>query len=474
VIISSIPTNLLIPGAFSQLEKRSIAESSIPVENRVVIVAEKLASGTAVADTPYNISNDVESDVRFGAGSMAAILCRKAREQGLFGGNIPKISCVGVVEPGGAKATRTLTCTLVSPKAGNFRMTIGRHQIVVGVSTTDVQNTFAANLKAEIDKINLVCPITATVAANVVTCTFTTNGENGNDLVYAITDSPSNVTVVSAVGTPGSGVAAIANGLASLYDRNYDAVALANHKAADITSALVDLATAWAPGTENFRFYFIGETGSIGTVQALATAANDERIFTISMEQGLFLPGELAVSTAIAAFSKDKPNASLNNEVLQLPTCAPAFAYTGGPSGEQQALLVAGVTPMVPDGSGFIKIVRLISTIKTVDGIPYAKTRDLAFPRTQAWLARQIAYRYILLFKQRNQDQEYFTEVREMVLSAHRNAEKLGYLRDVESLADQIVVEPSIDEGTRAMVSAPFFVAGPAHQVFAKHVMLMA
>lgn len=470
MIITSIPNGLRVPGAYSEIVFKSLADGLVALPQRVVIVAEKTSAGTATADAPMRVESDADADTKFGKGSMAAVLCRMARVQARYQRSEPEIYCAPVAEPVGAKATRTFTVTATAQQAGNLEVIVGRHRVTVGVTTSDTANSIAAALKTELDKLAEVAPITATVATNVVTCTFTTNGTNGNDMSYVVAAAPAGVSVALGAGSAGTGTTAITNALAALYDRLYDAVVLANHAVGDATLALADANVAWAPGTENFRWYFFGDKTSIGSAQTLQAALNDNRALVISCEGHYALPGELAVAAAVAAFGKEKPNASLNGEELDLPAPPSAFAYTGGQTGELETLLANGITPLRPSGRGRTEIVRLVTTVVTVGGVPHEGTRDLAYPRTAAALARQVTLGYAG-FRQENMGASFMQDVRDMIVSRHRAAEAAGWLRDVDTFLEEIKVEESPSMPGRTMASAPFRVAGPAHQLFGRHIM---
>lgn len=469
MIITSIPNGLRVPGAYNEIVFKSLTDGLVALPQRVVIVAEKTSAGSATVETPVRVDSDSDADTKFGKGSLAAVLCRMARVQARYQRSEPEIYCCPVAEPVGAKATKTLTVTAASQQAGNIEIIVGRHRVIVGVTTADTANTIAAAIKSELDKLVEVAPFTATVATNVVTCTFTTNGVNGNDMSYVVVSTPSGVSVAVATGVAGSGAATIATALGALYDRLYDAVVLANHTTVDAAALLSDANVAWAPGTENYRWYFLGEKGSIGTAQTLQAALNDYRALVISCEGSYALPGELAVAAAVAAFGKEKPNASLNGEELDLPAPPAALAYTGGQTGELETLLANGITPLKPSTRGRTEIVRLVTSVVTVGGVPHEGTRDLAYSRTAAALARQVTIGYGG-FKQENMSAAFLQDVRDMIVAKHRAAETAGWIREVDSFLEEIKVEESTTLG-RTMSSAPFKVAGPVHQLYGRHIM---
>lgn len=170
---------------------------------------------------------------------------------------------------------------------------------------------------------------------------------------------------------------------------------------------------------------------------------------------------------AVAAFSREAPNANLNNERVALYPASGAFAYTGP---EIEAALNAGLTPHEPDGA-WSKITRMVTTATTLNGEPTEAVRDLAYPRTTAYRAEQLRIGFKQRFPQANDTPETLTRVRDMTIEISRAMEALGYIRDVDALLDQTQIERSTLTAGRLVENSPFRVAGPINQLVVKNTM---
>lgn len=470
MIVTSTPSNLRRPGAVSEFDFRAAAQSLIPLPLRAVIVAEKTSAGTATADTPIQVFDEGDADTKGGQGSLAAILCRTAFAQAKLSGAQPEIWMAPIAEPGGGTATQeTVTITVTTAVAGTLIFTIAGRPVIVGVSAGDAQNTIATAVKNALDAMKSSIPWTASVATNVVTLTHTTKGVNGNDCGFANVQSPAGVTCVLAQSVAGSGVAVITTAIQALYDQRYHGVSISNHTTTDITTLITERAAAWGFSQKNYRFFFVGERGSLGTGQTLATAANDFGIVIGSYEATPSLSGEIAVVDMIAEFAREAPNANLDGERVALYPASGAFAYTAA---EIESGLSGGMTVHEPDGT-FSKITRLVTSATTLNSALTETVRDIAFPRTAAYRAEQVEIRFRSDFKQANDTLETRTAVRDMIVQVSRNMEALGYLQDVDSFLDQTQVERSTLTPGRYVSSAPFRVAGPLHQLVTKHTMFL-
>lgn len=469
-IVTTTPANLRRPGAFSEFAFVQAAQSLIPLALRLVIVAEKTSAGTATVETPLQIFDEADADAKAGQGALAAILCRTAIQQGRLSGASPEIWICPIAEPGGGTATQeTVTITVTTATAGTLIFTVAGRQVVVGVSAGDGQNTIAAAVKTALDSMKSVIPFTASVTTNVVTLTHTTKGVNGNDAAFANVQSPAGVTCTLAQSVVGAGAASITNAIQALYDQRYHAVAISNHTTTDIAALLIEAANAWSYSQRNYRFFFVGEHGSIGTAQALATAANDYRIVIGCYEQTPSLSGEIAVCDAVAEFARDAPNANLDGEAVALYPPSGSFAFTAA---EIESALNGGITPHEPNGA-LSKITRLVTSATTLNGAPTETVRDIAFPRTAAFRAEQVEIKFKAGFRQENDTAEVRARVRDMIIENDRAMESLGYLQDVDTFLDQYQVEKSTTTVGRYVASAPFRVAGPLHQLVTKNTMYL-
>lgn len=463
-IPTTLPTSKRRPGAYSEFQFVANAAGLVPLPNRVAIVAEKLATGTATVEQPIQVFSEADGDTKFGVGSYLAILCRKAFAQAQKSGGQPEIWGCPIAEPaGGTKATYTITVTVTTALAGNVVIQLADRLIVVGVSAGDAQNAIATAIDAAIDALATTLPVTSVAAANVVTATFTTKGVSGNDLANLVVSTPTGVTVAIAAGVAGAGAASITNALAALYDKDYNVVAVANHTTTDIATIIADRAASWGFTAQNFKFFAMGCRDSLGTALTLEAAANDFGVLVISAEGCPALPGEMAVAAAVAWMSKEKPNANLDGEELVLGQPLASLVYIDT---EVESALNGGVTPLTPGASGStMKIESLVTTQITFNGAPFEPLRDAAYPRTAAYRAKQISIGFRTRFKQQNKTDDVLKRVRAMVIGIDRTLEELGILRDVESFVDSTLAEFSDSAPGRIVIAGPFRPAGPVHQL---------
>jgi phage tail sheath gpL-like len=469
MIITSLPSNVRRPGAFSEF-KFVQAASLLSTPLRVVVVAEKSSTGTATADAPIRILDEDDADAKAGQGSPAALGCRTAFTQGKLSGAMPELWLAPIAEPaGGVKAISTVTFTVTTAAGGDLIIKIAGRPVVVSVTAGDAQNTIAAAFKAACDAAKAVLPITATVATNVGTCTNVTKGVNGNDVVFELVQAPAGVSVAIAQSVAGAGAAVLTTAVQSLYNQRYHAVAVSNHTTTDIATLIVERAAAWGFNQQNYRFFFMGSRDSLGTAQALATAANDFGVVVGTYEGTPSLPVEIAVCDAFAEFSSDMPNVNTDGDRVALYPASGLLAYTAP---EIESALNGGMTPHVPDGV-FSKIVSMKTTQITMNGVPTETVRDIAYPRTAAYRAEMHENGFRAGFANEVMDNDILPRIRSMQIAADRLMESAKILKDVDTFLDQYLVEIATSPAGRVVSSSPFRPAGPLHQLAAVNVMYL-
>lgn len=470
-IQTSIPASNRRPGAYNEFKFLPAGGSLLTIPNRMVIVAEKSAAGTADAELPTQVFDENDADTKAGKGSFAALMARVAFAQIKLSSSPPATGgpcevwiCPTIAPAGGAAAVSTITTTGPATESGNLVLRIAGRVVTVGVTKDDVANTIAAAIEAQLDAMTTTLPITAGVAGAVVTCTNLTKGVNGNDVVYETISKPAGVGVAFAQTVPGTGTAPIANPLAALYDKKYEAICLNNHVTGDAATILVDVASRWGYAQMNYGFVFLGERGSLGTAQTLEASYNDFRVHVISCENTPSLPGELAVAVGVAMCSRELPNANLDGERLALVPPTAQYAYIDS---EVQSALNGGVTPLTPDGP-FLKIERLVTTQITLNSALFEPLRDTQYPRTAAYVAEQVQAGFLAGFRQEvlddDPEDDVLKRIRDMVIDRHRAMQKRKILRDVDSFIDDIRAEIADTPVGRVVTADPFRPAGPLHQ----------
>lgn len=478
-INTGVPSNLNVPQTFHTFTYLYANRSLVSLPLRIALVGMQ-KGGTGVAGTVYEVVDATQTDALFGANTELAIMCRMAFAVSAQLQRGPRVFACPIAEPAASvAATRTLTITGTATADGNVIVRACGRTVSVGVRSGDVQNTIATAISNALKAINENNPFATSVAANVVTITYATTGTTGNDMTNTVEQTVPGVTVAAAAGVAGTGTPNIQTAIDALAPGQYDGIAFSSHIGGDITIIGTDINNSWSATNKLWRWYFMGETGTIGTATALAAAANHQAVIVTSYEGSPSLPGEISTAMAMAAFSRSRPNATYNG--LRLPIYPPpsATVYTGT---EKETAIAAGLTPLdaviASDGSqvaGQSKIVRLVTTKTTQGGFPFVLLRDLGISRTGVYLARQIDVASEERFgADANPDGTLQTDdvkdqVKDLVKSIMRASGEVNILKNVEDDIAKLVVEFDGVTLGRTNVDLWYSPVGGQHQIAWKH-----
>lgn len=477
---TGILTTLRRPQTFHTFAYLQGGRSLVPLPQRAVLIGT-MKGGTAVAGTIYAINDPVETDGLFGVGSSLALMCRKAFETAGYLGQGPQFFAVPIAENGaGAVKTETFTLTGPATASGNVVIRIAGRTITTGVSSGDSATTIATAMSAQIGAQRLIMPGTAAPAAGVVTFTAAHKGVWGNDIVFEVVSVPAGITCVAASGVAGSGVADETAALAAIAGPDYDGVALENHASADITLASSHVTVAWTASEKKWRWVVLGEPGSIGTATTLASAANDRAIAVINCNGCFSLPGEMATAGVVALLSRSRPNG--NWDGMRLPLFPP-YAANEMTNSQVESALAAGLTPLKPvtdpqtrvQMDGVLKIEKYVTTCTTVASQPFEALRDIAVPRTGAFIARQLDAAYAARFSALNNPDgvlltpDTINQVKDMIANILYAAQDAKILTNVDSDLAQLVVEQDSGAPGRINVDVAYTVVLGLHQVAFVH-----
>lgn len=481
-IDTGVPSSSARPQTFHRFSYIRGGGQLTPLAQKLALLGTMATPGGAVtgkAGEVYDINSSEDAAKLFGDGSELHCMVQQAYRTQRILGRGPRIVAVGAVEPAdGAKATFTLTFTGPAKESKNLVVKAIGRRLRIGVSDGHAANTVAAAVKVMFDRYASELPFTATVAANVVTCTYRHKGTNGNDLKFSIEDAPKGIAVVVASGVAGAGALDLSDCYLALEGLDVDGFSISPRSLDDVEDVVEHVTAMWQPAEKRWRWGFIGDNETLATATALGQAANDRAILVGSCEGSPSMPFEIATSLGVGALSRERPNA--NYDGMELPIYPPATtdAYNGS---EVEAGIAAGLTILTPIERGRVvvgdrcKVERMVTTKTTEAGLPFLNCRDLGVPRAGAYLARQLDIRYVERFGANANpdgvlmDDAVDDRIRDMVAALWHEAEAQKIIRNVEADLAELVVQPDdIADGRMDVETAQTVVLG-MHQVAYHH-----
>lgn len=381
----------------------------------LVLIGNKTSAGSATADTElHEIFPNTDFGAKFGARSELAWMIRMAQK--VPGVRIKAIACAEA--SGGTAATLTITITGTASSNGTLRFYLATRTINVvvpaGTTAADtaalVQAAFAADPEI---------PVTGAVVGAVVTLTVANVGVRGNDwvLYFDPLEKPGTTAVAlagSAAANPGqngvvgakfgatlgAGTDNLTNALATLAGQSCFTIAAANNDTSTNAALLKTYNDGKAAvGNQVFEHIVLGFTGSYANAKTLArTTLNKHRLQVAWQRGGEAHPAMLAAAMAALRTQKEQlhPNRRFNGDVLAGIPAARALVDwpSGGETGEEDAALQDGITPIRSNAQGEAVVVRSINTLCVRNSVSFygcidsgqARTPDMAAELLQfAW-----------------------------------------------------------------------------------------
>lgn len=352
-----IPAALRYPGAYIEIDGSQAGLSGDI--GTVLIVGQKLASGTAAAGDITLVASVQDAKTKFGAGSMLARMVERYRK---IDSALDVYALPYSDNPAGVAATGTVTVSAQPTASGTLALYVGGDLVSVGVTAGQTVAQVATAIAAAVNALPDL-PVTASATAGVVTLTARHRGTMGNGIdlrtnLYGET-TPAGLGLTLAAMTGGTGDPAPGNLTALLGTRYwFNYVALGNNDAATLAAWHTESQLRYRPPVQQGFRIFSAHRGDYAQAVAYGSAANYEHISTLALGINPVATWEAAAIAAAAAAPKlrNNPVESLEGRPLTGLIGVSYFDWT-----QANSLLYKGmsVLQMTRDGSCSIK--RLIS-----------------------------------------------------------------------------------------------------------------
>ena len=466
-IKTSIPSNTRKPGRYFEFDVTSAARGLAPIDRRVALIGARLTAGTVAAGIPTEVSTETDADTYWGKGSELALMCRAAMKAGKKlarkGKKPPALWALALADPAGVKADFTFTVTGPATAAGDVVFRIAGRTLRAGVANAASATVIAAAMKTAVDQMLADLPVTGAAAIGVLTVTANNVGVNGNDIDCSVMSAPAGVTVVAAAGVAGTGSYDTTASLDILVDKQYHAVAIANHLSADVSDLKAHNAMVNAPGFKAFTIAYLAEIGSATTANALAVGANQMDVVLVSAEDCPNLTGEIAAQVAVTVEGHDDPAANLDGTELDL---YPPPAASVPTATEIETAIAAGALVLgVNDSQDQMTIVRAVTTKTAISSVPFYNVLDLSNPRSLFYVATQVDIAFAIAFAAAKQNARTRQAAEDVVYRVLKSCEELEIVHHVDDHKGEIAAETDPVVPTRINVAIPASVIANLHQL---------
>lgn len=357
ISFAQVPSALRYPGAYIEVDGTQAGlGGDIPA---VLLVGQKLASGTAPAGEIVQLSGVQDAITKAGAGSMLAQMAARYRaiDPALDLYILPYAD-----NAAGVQATGTITVNTAPTAAGTLALYIAGKLVSVAMATGQTPTQIATAIAAAITAAGTELPVTAASAAAVVTLTARHKGSCGNNIdlrlnLYRETGVVGLGLTIAAM-SAGAGDPAPGNLTTILGQFWYRYVALGINDLATLAAWHTESQLRYKPPIQAGFRAFTAMRGDYAAAVAYGTAGNYEHISALSLELNPTSTWEAAAMVTAAAAPKLYNNPVESLEGIALPGM---IGKTYHDWTNANSLLFKGMSVMQVSRDGSCSIKRLIS-----------------------------------------------------------------------------------------------------------------
>lgn len=369
ISFNEIPVNLLVPGVYVEIDNTRAANGLFMVPTRILVIGQRLVTGTVPALVPTRITADDQGDQSFGAGSMLAHMLRALRKANRF----TETWAVALDDLGaGVQAAGAIDFGGVLTGGGTINLYIGGRRLRVGAASTDTPAAIATAVAAAITAATDL-PVTAAVDGvdtAKVNVTARHKGEAGNGIdlrvnYYEGEQLPPGLTVDITAMAGGSGNPDLEAALDLMGDTWYTDLVIPYTDAASLTAVETALRENFGPLRMRDGHAWAAASGTHAQLGTLGDSRNSPHLTVWGLKGCPTPPWERAAALAgVAAYHLSidpaRPLQTLVVPGVMAPAVADRFTFE-----ERNLLLLDGIATTRVDDGGQVVIERTVTTYKT-------------------------------------------------------------------------------------------------------------
>lgn len=444
ISFNSIPSTLRVPMVAVEIDGSRAQQGAAQLAYRAVIIGQKLATGTAAADSLVRATTVEQVIVAAGRGSM---LHREAL--GWFASNRSTEVWIGVLadNAAGVAATGTIVVTGPATAAGTIALYLGGERVSVGVNSGDASTAIATAIAAAINAA-LDLPVTAAAAASTVTITFRHKGLAGNsyDVRHSFATGealPAGVGLtITALGSVVAGTAnpTLTNLLAAMADLWFQIWAHPYTDATSLAAIEGELATRFGPLRAQGGVAITSMAGTFSAHTTLGGARNSQHSVIVAQPGAAPLtpPMEFAAEVAALVALHGAADPARPFQTLALSRAVAPAETDQWSADERNLFLFDGIATTKRAPGGVVQLERLITTYQvSPSGAEDTAYLDVTTPLTLIYLRYSFAARIQLRYPRHKlaNDGVLFGSGQAVMTPKLGKAEALAWFREMESLA---------------------------------------
>jgi len=366
-----IPQGLRVPGIFVEFDNSQAQPGLGGQPRRILVLAQKLPAGTALADTLVRLTTADQAKLAGGEGSMLHHIFEALKRQNRF----TETWAVPLDDNGaGAQAAGTITFGGAATAPGTLNLYVAGRRVQIAVASGDAAADVATKAAAAITAATAL-PVTAVVdggTAEQVNVTARHAGELGNDIDLRFNrnageETPAGLTHTIVAMTGGTGNPDLASAIAALGDEWFHDWVLPYTDATSLTAVGAELLDRWGPTRPIDGYAYACRAGTHSALGTFGAGRNSPFVSVMGVEGSPTPPYEWAGALAGVVSAAANTDPARPYQTLALRGVLPPDEGSRFTLDERNLLLFDGISTFTVDADGTVRLERLITTYQTND-----------------------------------------------------------------------------------------------------------
>ena len=476
ISFTQIPSNVRKSGVYLEENTSNALSGLAATSDKIVIIAQKTASGIVASKTPTLIFDDATAALDFGQGSIAHLSAKAALEANPNA----SITVLPVDDNGSTKAAGQIAVSGTSANGGAIAIFIGDVEIDVSIGQGWTAAQGATGIVGAIQAVQNTLPVVATLSGNNVILTAKNAGTLGNEIPTNLTYSVGSTGMVGTITQLTGGAAdpdlgdyaSAGTVLNAIAGASYTIIANTLHDATNMGKVKNLVEFVSGPMEQRPAIQVTAATdefGSFATVTAATALFNHGRTTyaytsfasgSVAKTESFKLTGAYAAELA-ATTDPVVPYDGLPLVGTATPTVVDRFTRT-----QQEAALNSGTTPLIVAPGEQLSICRAISTYVTNSlGSPDPTLLDITTIRTLDYVRFQVLVRLQNVFVRAKLSTKTPARVVTQVLDVLYQLQALEIVQNVDLYKSQVIAQRDTSDVGRIDVSIPANIVTGLHVI---------
>ena len=479
ISFNNIPTDTRIPGEYTEVDNSRALQNLIQNPHKVLILGQKLSSGSAPLETVKAVSSDGLADGFFGTGSILARMCN------IFKENNPntELHAIALSNDGGVKAENVfkIASGLSTTDATTLYLLVNNEKVTVTLvsawSTTDINSAVLTKVNENSDLPVIAAASASAAGSNHIVFTAVQSGTLGNYVDirmnhFAGEESPTgysdgDFTITSMTG--GSVDPDLGDAWAIIDGEQYHYIIQPYIDAANLTEIEEELEDRFKPLEGIQGHGFTAVRGTQASCTTLGNTRNSPHNTIIGAYDSPSCPEEWAAAMGAQAADKLNNDPARPLHTLKLKSIGAPPVASRFNNAERNILLYDGISTFTVDNSGNVLIERAITTYQTnalgIPDVSYLDVNTLAtigeirYQYKARMMSRFISPRFKLADDtfpvQPGQKVATPSIVKEEIVGLFAQLRDEGLIENLDEFIDNLIVERNATDRNRVDVLLP-------------------